>query len=752
MSSTTDPRSSVIDNDSSQTPTTWPPTGRLSSLNSGSPYQILNQQDDEQGHQQSRALPSSEDSTGSENDIAPKTEAPVTGRGLLRSLTRKSVPHQKTWYSKISCPIKKFATVVKAALDFAWVAEVLSCSVAILSLLAIVIVTRSHEGQPLPSWPLGISINALVAIFATLLKVGLTVPLSEGISQLKWQWFSEQPRSLLDMHEFDSASRGPWGSFLFLLRSDSPSDNSWTWTQLRRHFIWQKSQFINSFAKISSILILLVFAIDPFTQQIVQNVPCLRDSPEMMGRVPRSNTYFAHGMSRDSAHFPVDQAMASAFDRGIVNPPSDMTSLLPFECPTGNCTIPSFSTIGLCHTCQDVTHLLEIKQIVSVIPYKAYVYDKLELEIADDPNSIKVLNTIGDFVAAQANGLMRFKMIALPLSSDGTPYSEPVAYECTLQPCLRTYQANIRNSVLNETEVGRSLIGLSQFREGDLAKYEQRNSSVDPGEMFYVLATTKESSSTSSISQNSSIIVPGGQQSCVGSENPGPGLVKVPVDNIDAAPTRYNKRPSDYKDGVPVRWLPQPCVWGIGFQVYDAITLQLDGLLSVQDVRWIEKEGVTIFDPIPRRLYNDGSLDFNYIDGLMRNLSDTMTATMRSHGGTAYDSAGEYATGPASQLLTCISVGWEWISYPAALVGLTTLWLAVMVWQSPRNEMRTRGWKSSSLPILLAGVSDEKINAIKSSSGGLEQLFDTSRTRMEELVASVDAQLVRDGNGHAKFV
>ncbi|KAI1110453.1 hypothetical protein F5Y14DRAFT_454987 [Nemania sp. NC0429] len=258
----------------------------------------------------------------------------------------------------------------------------------------------------------------------------------------------------------------------------------------------------------------------------------------------------------------------------------------------------------------------------------------------------------------------------------------------------------------------------------------------------------------SSKSQYDSIIAPERQQSCVGSENPGPGLARVAVDNIDAAPTTHDRLISDLRSAtvsVAVRRFPKACVWSMGIPAYSAIT---DTLRFVLDRRYSIYYNTKVFpstDSVSRRLFNDGNLDFNYIDGLMRNLSDVMTATMRSHGGEAYDSAGEYATGPAIQTLTCIRARWAWISYPAALVGLTTLWLAVMMWQSPRSEMRTREWKSSSLPILLAGMSDEKINAAKSNSGKLEPLFDTSLTRMEQLLASVHAQLVRDENGQAKF-
>lgn len=37
-----------------------------------------------------------------------------------------------------------------------------------------------------------------------------------GISELKWSWF-QKSRYLKDLDTMDTASRGPWGSFLLLL-------------------------------------------------------------------------------------------------------------------------------------------------------------------------------------------------------------------------------------------------------------------------------------------------------------------------------------------------------------------------------------------------------------------------------------------------------------------------------------------------------------------------------------------------------
>lgn len=61
-----------------------------------------------------------------------------------------------------------------------WVPELVSISLALLSLLAIIILLVIHKDKPLPKWPKMITINSLLAVFSTLLKMGLALPLSEG--------------------------------------------------------------------------------------------------------------------------------------------------------------------------------------------------------------------------------------------------------------------------------------------------------------------------------------------------------------------------------------------------------------------------------------------------------------------------------------------------------------------------------------------------------------------------------------------
>lgn len=97
-----------------------------------------------------------------------------------------------------------------------WLAELLSFGVSLLAVVAIIIILKIYDGQPMSKWPHSITLNSLLAIFTTLAQMGLMIPISEALSQLKWVWFKEAERPLVDFETFDQASRGPVGSIKLL--------------------------------------------------------------------------------------------------------------------------------------------------------------------------------------------------------------------------------------------------------------------------------------------------------------------------------------------------------------------------------------------------------------------------------------------------------------------------------------------------------------------------------------------------------
>ena len=101
----------------------------------------------------------------------------------------------------------------------AWLYEFLAWLISCYCFGGIVITLLAHNGQPIPEWPLDITINAIVSALSTVMSSALLVPVSNAIGQAKWSWIvKERRRELEDIAVFDEASRGGWGSLVLLMK------------------------------------------------------------------------------------------------------------------------------------------------------------------------------------------------------------------------------------------------------------------------------------------------------------------------------------------------------------------------------------------------------------------------------------------------------------------------------------------------------------------------------------------------------
>ena len=100
-----------------------------------------------------------------------------------------------------------------------WALEIIGLAIAVSAVSSIVAILAYYDGKPLPAWPFFITINAVIAILATIATAAMGVPLSSGLGQLKWIRFKQGRAPLADMEMFDEASRGPLGAMNLLLRA-----------------------------------------------------------------------------------------------------------------------------------------------------------------------------------------------------------------------------------------------------------------------------------------------------------------------------------------------------------------------------------------------------------------------------------------------------------------------------------------------------------------------------------------------------
>ena len=99
--------------------------------------------------------------------------------------------------------------------DNFWLWEISTCFLSLIFLGIIFFILARFQNQSILTWTFNWRINSVIATFATLTRLAITVPIVAGLSQLKWLWFRERHR-LRDIDIFDQASRDPVGAWRLL--------------------------------------------------------------------------------------------------------------------------------------------------------------------------------------------------------------------------------------------------------------------------------------------------------------------------------------------------------------------------------------------------------------------------------------------------------------------------------------------------------------------------------------------------------
>lgn len=230
-----------------------------------------------------------------------------------------------------------------------------------------------------------------------------------------------------------------------------------------------------------------------------------------------------------------------------------------------------------------------------------------------------------------------------------------------------------------------------------------------------------------------------GQLQCEGSPTEAPGLVAVPVANIDAAP--IDALSSDDLDSVTVRWFPPGCVWTFGTSPRATIWAALRDIF--EDLSMWSAGGLNAGSIPSQLLWNNGSMTLESVDSYMTNLTGVITAAIRNNGAAGRD---EYHRGTVVQVVTCLRVSWLWIIYPAALVAGTVLLLIGLIAYNnldKNDATASGGWKSSGLPLLFLNVDGELDTQVG---------CDTDRFGMEAVASAKSVQLIRGEDGRARLV
>jgi hypothetical protein len=89
------------------------------------------------------------------------------------------------------------------------------------------LITHVVNGRQPPDWHLGqldITVNAIISLATEFAKMSMSASVENLLSQLKWLWFVERPRKLIDLQAYDDAAHGPWGSTVLLAKRNGRCD------------------------------------------------------------------------------------------------------------------------------------------------------------------------------------------------------------------------------------------------------------------------------------------------------------------------------------------------------------------------------------------------------------------------------------------------------------------------------------------------------------------------------------------------
>ncbi|KAF2195305.1 hypothetical protein K469DRAFT_733964 [Zopfia rhizophila CBS 207.26] len=512
-----------------------------------------------------------------------------------------------------------------------WWWELFSWLVSFFSVAAIVGVLVYYEGRKQPEYlVLGITINAYIAVFAAVAKAALILPVSEAIGQMKWMWFRRQSK-LWDFFTFDSASRGPWGSLMLL------------GTTKCRHLV-----------SLGAAIMILALAFEPFFQQIISYptrdvvvgnssvfVSTVYAGAEIKDITPSGSTNYYAPVSAMSMSLAIDSAIFTG--NGDVRPP-------PSICPSGRCNWTTYSSLGVCHKCQDVSNLLEYTcQNHTVMEYVG--------------GTVSARNPCG----YQLNGTF---LVGVSGYKQGRTLS------------LSTFVAN--------SQKNRSALDIywNSTLYGNIT-----NSIID----FYVAYTP---GGPSEVQKNSTPVLLECLMSwCVKSLRSSHFGGFLREDILETSVIRTNSQLSNIQgvEGSPAFSIvtKERKTFTIGENTTEALRDKLQStlpklLLDVNQDSAGQFPGIWNF--IQRPPYD--------INPYLENLTTAMTNNMRSIvNGT------ETIVGAAWGSEKYVTIRWEWITLPAALLIGSFVFVCTTIVRS--RKQNAAAWKSSALATLLHGLTEE---------------------------------------------
>ncbi|KAH9882578.1 hypothetical protein J1614_000814 [Plenodomus biglobosus] len=430
-----------------------------------------------------------------------------------------------------------------------------------------------------------------------------------------------------------------------------------------------------------------------FSQQLIQFRDCFEKDTTAVVTISKCNSYAQTGGEIRKMH-PVDFApMVAAVNVGVTQPVEDLTNVLSSGCISGNCSFPatdgaSFSTIAMSRSCTDITaHIRTMNE--STRPGNPYHnLSNLALDYGDNKNFKWQKDDPFTVLISWTNTECKSVLLTIyfVFRSSGNDYNWK-ATKCAIFPTIDTYGASIRNNILEETLIDSVPLRdiRAQFAEPPVVDHDLEQEYVRWGYKMTTNTTIRN----------------GVRASCEGSENPAPDHVKFMKKSDD--PTYVNTEGQTTESAGWKWWYyPRDCIWSI--HRFSALVMHqtLREMFVDQEITMGNGHGVEASAHM-RQIFLDGKMTFDTVNERMKDLVTSMTAVIRAYGDNGDDTAAESAKGEVWINTTCIYTRWPWAIFPVVMIGLSGLFLMLVVIEN-RGVEHDRLWKSSFLAALFCEV------------------------------------------------
>jgi hypothetical protein len=543
-----------------------------------------------------------------------------------------------------------------------------------------------------------------VALLSTIIRANMVMIVAGVISQLKWSWFTERPRPLSHLQDFDAGSRSGIGSVRLI------------WMLATRG---RTASVLSIYAIIAAAVIVLSFVVGPFMQQAIRTDVCARMVPGVNSSIPVTNFALGENYRIAAGQWEVTVDMKGTMVQGLTNPASQDLAIKAF-CPTGNCTFPNYGTgvthssIGMCSKCRDRSAdikgpdnngnitldgasfesggaspslwiaLQSMQPFLATTSYEGSSDSDLSALGLDAGGLQTALASVSILTASNSPCTNGTAGLTCPHSEDKKPtpanllyggVGDFIATTCVLYPCLKTYNGAVVDGVLEETVVD-----------------------------------TVPATSNHSISMQGNYTAV--RSPCVLDDS---GVWYTEA-NMSSAP-KIDGRTFQYimLNGVNTS-VPNACLYKLDWMYSRALTAFIGDLfdgtcsydtrqgdnLLCRDRWWLSP------------LYNQKNASFESLSSAMDKLAAAITSKFRTYGwgpdeirslgqwqGAGYGVKGAIAVNSA-----CTNLEWRWLLLPCGLLFISAVLLG---WTIVRNYGQTKDpmWKSNVLPLVLYGLGND---------------------------------------------